>query len=154
LPPCPAAQLVNALSEAELGRIIREYGEERSWRAVARRVVAAREQQPITSTRQLAEAVGQTVFRGRGGGGGGRKGGGRGIHPATRTFQALRIAVNDEISRLERVRGGGGERPARAPGGGGRRGTERPAAAARAQLQARPARGLPGPARQRPACAG
>lgn len=104
---CPA-QLVNTMSEAELGRIIRDWGEEKMWRAVARRIVAAREQQPITSTKQLVEAIGSTVVRGKGGKGGRGGKGGKGIHPATRTFQALRIAVNDEISGLEQVGAKGG----------------------------------------------
>jgi 16S rRNA C1402 N4-methylase RsmH len=100
-----AAQLVNTMSEAELGRIIRDWGEEKMWRAVARRIVAAREQQPITSTKQLVDAIGSTVVRSKGGKGGRGGKGGKGIHPATRTFQALRIAVNDEIGGLEQVSG-------------------------------------------------
>lgn len=102
-----AEELVNAAPEAELCRILRDYGEEKAWRAVARRIVTAREAGPITTTQQLVQVVGQTQLRGgnsssssskrRGGGSG------RGIHPATRTFQALRIAVNNEIVRLEQA---------------------------------------------------
>ncbi|KAF6246279.1 MraW methylase family-domain-containing protein [Scenedesmus sp. NREL 46B-D3] len=98
-----AEELVNAAPESELCRILRDYGEEKSWRAVARRIVAAREAGPIKTTQQLVQVVGQTQLRGSSGGK--RRGGGpgRGIHPATRTFQALRIAVNDEIVRLEQA---------------------------------------------------
>ncbi len=140
------AQVVNTWSEAELGRIIRDYGEEKLWRQVARRITAARAKGPIRTTMQLVEAIGHTQVPSKGGGGGKR------IHPATRTFQvrqvpgvaalacalasrvrlctplcgllsteraehssvalaatrawgtqALRIAVNDEISKLEEV---------------------------------------------------
>ncbi|MGQ9584039.1 MAG: 16S rRNA (cytosine(1402)-N(4))-methyltransferase RsmH [Anaerolineae bacterium] len=80
-----AADLVNHASEEELARIIWRYGEERSAKRVAKAIVQGR---PITHTRQLAEIVASVVpGRGR-------------IHPATRTFQALRIAVNDELAAL------------------------------------------------------
>ncbi|GBF99789.1 16S rRNA (cytosine(1402)-N(4))-methyltransferase [Raphidocelis subcapitata] len=95
--PLSAADLVNGWSEEAIGRVLREYGEEKAWRAVARRIVDAREAAPITTTAALVAAVGQTVFRDKRGGGRG----GRQIHPATRTFQALRIAVNDELRQLE-----------------------------------------------------
>jgi len=88
-----AEDLVNTADERELGLILRDYGEERAWRAIAKKIVAARASEPILTTKQLAAVIG-----------GGRqqrsKGGGRGIHPATRTFQALRIAVNDELRVL------------------------------------------------------
>eukprot|EP00899_Mesostigma_viride_P017440 jgi/Mesvir1/25698/Mv01894-RA.1 len=94
--PLSAADVVNTWGEGELGRLFREYGEERRWRQVAARVVAAR---PIRSTAELVAAIG-----GGGGGWGRGKGGrGRGIHPATRVFQAIRIAVNDELASLARV---------------------------------------------------
>eukprot|EP00775_Hariotina_reticulata_P014047 gene14047-14162_t len=98
-------ELVNSAPEAELGRILRDYGEEKSWKAVARRIVTAREQQPIKTTQQLVAAIGQTQLWSSSSNkrGAGRGGGRKGIHPATRTFQALRIAVNDEIVRLEKA---------------------------------------------------
>jgi hypothetical protein len=66
------------------------------------RIVAAREARPITTTKQLVEAIGQTQLWSSSSGR--RKGARGGIHPATRTFQALRIAVNDELGRLQQVR--------------------------------------------------
>ncbi|PRW51138.1 Ribosomal RNA small subunit methyltransferase H [Chlorella sorokiniana] len=94
-----AEQLVNTWSEAEIGRVIREYGEERHWRGIARRIVAAREEEAITTTQQLVKAIGSP-------GGGGRGGGKRDTkykHPATRTFQAIRIAVNSELQSIAQV---------------------------------------------------
>jgi len=84
-----AADVVNEESEAELARIIFVYGEERRSRAIARVVVERRELTPFTSTVELAEAVASVV-----------RPTGKGIHPATRTFQALRIFVNDELGQL------------------------------------------------------
>jgi 16S rRNA (cytosine1402-N4)-methyltransferase len=86
-----AADVVNSLSESDLADIIYRYGEERRSRAVARAIVAARAQQPITRTLQLAEIVRGAV-----------RGGGQDLDPATRTFQALRIYVNDELGELGR----------------------------------------------------
>lgn len=83
-----AQDLVNGLKEEKLARILREYGEEPKARSIARAIVAAR---PISDTRMLARIVAKAV--------GGRKK--ARIHPATRTFQALRIAVNDELTQLE-----------------------------------------------------
>lgn len=85
--PTTAADLVNNLSQSELADLLYRFGEERRSRAIARAVVAAR---PMRSTRQLADVVTRAV-------GGRRK---ARIHPATRTFQALRIAVNDELGAL------------------------------------------------------
>ncbi len=87
-----AADLVNALSEQELSELIRDFGEERRHRQVARKLVEARKTAPIETTAQLADLV-RSVVR--------RSPHGAGIDPATRTFQALRIAVNDEIACLE-----------------------------------------------------
>lgn len=87
-----AADLVNTLSEQELTDVIRRFGEEQHARRIARAIVAARDRQPITQTSTLAEIVETAV--------GGRRG--QRIHPATRTFQALRIAVNQELVMLAR----------------------------------------------------
>ena len=82
-----ADDLVNRADEAELTWVIRRYGEDRSARRIARAIVAAR---PIASTAKLASVVETAV--------GGRRG--RPTHPATRTFQALRIAVNEELDEV------------------------------------------------------
>lgn len=86
-----AAELVNTLPETELADLIYRYGEERASRRIARRIVERRRRATITSTTELADLVVQAL--------GGRKD--ERIHPATRTFQALRIAVNDELGALE-----------------------------------------------------
>lgn len=85
-----AADLLHTLDEAALADMLWRYGEERRARAIAHRLVEARRQSPIARTTTLARLV-AGVVRGRPGG----------IHPATRTFQALRIAVNDELGSLE-----------------------------------------------------
>lgn len=89
----PAAEWLAGVEERELRRILRDYGEERRAAAIARAVVEERTRRPITRTLQLARLVqhvlGPGAARYR-------------IHPATRTFQALRIAVNGEIEGLER----------------------------------------------------
>jgi 16S rRNA (cytosine1402-N4)-methyltransferase len=86
-----AADLLAELPEVELARVIYEFGEERHSRRIARRIVEKRQQgQPITTTKELADLVVQAL--------GGRKW--NQIHPATRTFQALRIAVNNELDGL------------------------------------------------------
>lgn len=83
-----AADLVNSLSQDELADLIYRYGEERASRRIAQAIVKAR---PLQTTRQLAAVIEAVLPRkGR-------------IHPATRTFQALRIAVNEELERLENV---------------------------------------------------
>ena len=85
-----AADLVNTLNEEELARIIYEYGEERFSRRVARRIVEARKLGAITTTGKLAELVRRSIP--------GKWGP---LDVSTRTFQALRIAVNDELGQLE-----------------------------------------------------
>jgi 16S rRNA (cytosine1402-N4)-methyltransferase len=84
-----ASDLVATLPEPELARILRDYGEERAARPIARKLVEARRRASIATTGQLAEIVRSVI---------GRTGS---IDPATRTFQALRIAVNDELGSLE-----------------------------------------------------
>jgi len=88
-----AAQMLRRLSERDLADLIYQFGEERFSRRIARRIVDTRETTPIESTGQLADLVRRCVPRGRG----------HGIDPATRTFQALRIAVNDELAALDRL---------------------------------------------------
>lgn len=85
-----AATIVNDWPEQELANLIFQYGEERQSRRIARYLV---NQRPVTTTHQLADLVERAV--------GGRRG--QRLHPATRTFQALRIAVNDELGHLERT---------------------------------------------------
>ena len=86
-----AADLVNTLSEGALADVLFEYGEERKSRRVARRIVERRQEKPFERTGELAEVVRRSVPRSGG------------IDPATRTFQALRIAVNDELGALDRL---------------------------------------------------
>ncbi|MHB8488871.1 MAG: 16S rRNA (cytosine(1402)-N(4))-methyltransferase RsmH [Candidatus Dormibacteria bacterium] len=88
-----AAHLVDSLTADELTSMIRDYGDERFARSIANRIVRARERSPITTTAQLRELVEQVVPR---------RFWPKRIHPATRTFQALRIAVNHELESLER----------------------------------------------------
>jgi 16S rRNA (cytosine1402-N4)-methyltransferase len=80
-----ASELIDSLNEDQLYRIIREYGQEPRARVIAKAIVAAR---PLSTTLELSELVEKTI---------GRRGR---MHPATRTFQALRIAVNDELRQL------------------------------------------------------
>lgn len=89
-----AAELINQVSEGDLADIIFKYGEEHRARAIARAIVKARAKAPIERTGALAEIVAGAVTRGRTG----KRG--RGVHPATRTFQALRIHLNDELGQL------------------------------------------------------
>lgn len=88
-----AGRLVNQESEEELAHLIWTYGEERQSRRIASAIVRSRERSPILTTRQLASLVERTV---------GRRGNSP-IHPATRTFQALRIEVNKELDALTEV---------------------------------------------------
>jgi len=90
-----AAEFVAARTEDELADVLRELGEEPNARRIAHAIVRTRAARPIETTRQLAELVEKTV---------GRRGR---HHPATRTFQALRMAVNDEIGELRRALEGG-----------------------------------------------
>jgi 16S rRNA (cytosine1402-N4)-methyltransferase len=86
-----AAELLAGISERELVRLLQDYGEERWARRIAARIVQERRSQPLTSTTQLARLVAAAVPR---------RAWPRRIHVATRTFQALRIAVNNELARL------------------------------------------------------
>ena len=86
-----AAELVNTLEKDELSRIFWLYGEEKQSRRIAAQLVRRRAEQPFERTLDLAEAVERAV--------GGRKG--AKVHPATRVFQGLRIAVNEELAELE-----------------------------------------------------
>ena len=98
-----AADLVAELDEAELADIFRRYGEEFKARRAARAIVARRRERPFTRTLDLADVVRGAV------------GGGGAVDPATRVFQALRIAVNDELGEIERGLDGAVQRLA--PGG-------------------------------------
>src|SRR5262249_24243240 len=89
----PASTLLARLSERELTDLFWRYGEERFGRRIARRIVETRERSPLATTDQLADLLRRCVPRSRG----------HGIDPATRVFQALRIAVNDELGPLERL---------------------------------------------------
>lgn len=87
--PRSAADIVNSAAESELADILWQYGEERASRAIARRIVQERAKSPITTTTQLADIIASVLPRK------GKQ------HPATRSFQALRIAVNDELGALD-----------------------------------------------------
>jgi 16S rRNA (cytosine1402-N4)-methyltransferase len=87
-----AAQLLLSESETEIARILFEYGEERRSRRIAKWIVESRERgEPIETTKALADLVQRAIGHSRAGA----------IHPATRTFQALRIAVNGELAGLD-----------------------------------------------------
>jgi len=85
-----AQDLVRKLPAGELETLLREFGEERWARRIARNIVRARQRAPLRTTRELVEVIERSVPPHR-----------RGIHPATRTFQALRISVNEELNNLE-----------------------------------------------------
>ncbi len=87
-----AAEIVNTESEARIADILYHYGEERLSRVIARAIVHDRETTPFTTTKQLSEMIGRIIRTKPGD-----------IHPATRSFQALRIAVNDELGELARA---------------------------------------------------
>jgi 16S rRNA (cytosine1402-N4)-methyltransferase len=102
-----AADLVNTLDERQLTKIFRDYGEERWAARIAKNIVRERRQHPIETTTELVRVIEQSIpaavrRKSR-------------IHPATRVFQALRIAVNDELDNLQRALTVGFERLA--PGG-------------------------------------
>jgi 16S rRNA (cytosine1402-N4)-methyltransferase len=84
-----AESIVNRYSEKELARILFEYGEERRSRQIAQAIVAARKKKKIRTTKELVSIIEPVATRGK-------------LHPATLTFQALRIAVNDELGQLEK----------------------------------------------------
>ncbi len=85
-----AADLVNTLAERELADVLFEFGEERASRRIARAIVAARAEAPIATTAELAAVIRRVLPPDR-----------SGIDPATRSFQALRIRVNDELGEIE-----------------------------------------------------
>lgn len=87
--PLTASQLVNELPEAELADLIYQFGEERKSRQIARAIVHSR---PISTTTELAQVIARVVRADK-----------SGLHPATRTFQALRIAVNQELENVQEV---------------------------------------------------
>ncbi len=87
-----AAELLNRLSESQLAETIRRYGEDRHARRIARAIVRARRDEPIRRTARLARIVSAAAGPGR-----------RRIHPATRTFQALRLATTRELDHLRRL---------------------------------------------------
>lgn len=88
-----AEKLVNTLSQAELQKIFRDYGEERLSKQIARRITYKRQEKKIMSSRQLAQIISDAIPA--------KAASRQKIHPATRVFQALRIAVNKELERLE-----------------------------------------------------
>lgn len=87
-----AAEIVNTWTESEMGRIFREYGEEKRWRTAARAIVAARNEKPINTTLELAEVLRKAIPYTK-----------KGINPATLVFQALRICVNAELDVIEKA---------------------------------------------------
>jgi 16S rRNA (cytosine1402-N4)-methyltransferase len=94
--PTTAGELVNTLDQDELADLIYQYGQERFSRRIARAIVRHRQAGRIETTTQLAEIVRRAVPAGA-------RRSRRGVHPATRTFQALRIAVNREMEHLDRL---------------------------------------------------
>src|SRR5207237_2199311 len=110
----PLAERLAGWDERELERILRDLGEERFARPIARRIASEGRRGALTDTARLADTVASAIPR---------KAWPRRIHPATRTFQALRIAVNDELGALSEflaalpriVHGGGRERASAHP---------------------------------------
>ncbi|MFA5754877.1 MAG: 16S rRNA (cytosine(1402)-N(4))-methyltransferase RsmH [Candidatus Paceibacterota bacterium] len=85
-----AEEIINEYSEAEIEKILREYGEEKFSKRIAKKICEERKRRKIKSTFQLVEIIRKIVPYSK-------------IHPATRTFQALRISANDELNNIERV---------------------------------------------------
>ncbi len=85
-----AKQVINSLSEKELGQMFKDLGEERFWRKAAKAIVDERKKRPIETTKQLSDVIESVISRG-----------GQKIHPATRIFQAIRIFVNKELETIE-----------------------------------------------------
>ena len=88
----PASKLINTLSRGELEGILRRYGEGRWARRIAKAIVRHRQKTPIVTTTQLRDIISSAILKPP-----------RRINPATKAFQAIRIAVNDELNNLERV---------------------------------------------------
>ncbi len=95
-----ASDLVNTLTEVELSKILFEYGEERRARQIAKAIIQAR---PVTTTGQLSDLVQKTMNSQKGSSRRSDQFGKKKVHPATRTFQALRIAVNQELTTIADV---------------------------------------------------
>lgn len=112
--PVTAAEIVGTWSEGDLARILREYGEEPAAGRIARKIVETRSQRPIHTTIELAAVVREAVGPPRGPS---RKGARR-LDPATRTFQAVRMAVNDELGNLRSLLGAVERGAAQANGAG------------------------------------
>lgn len=91
--PLTAAEVVNTWEEGELGKIFRDYGEEKQWRLAARTLVNARKKQPIQTTQELVNILYPVLH----------KKAKKGLNPLTLIFQALRICVNAELEVLEEV---------------------------------------------------
>lgn len=85
-----AKEIVNTWSEADLGKLFREHGEERRWKQAAKAIVQARRKKEIETTTQLAAILAKAIGRSR-----------KKLHPATLIFQALRITVNRELASIE-----------------------------------------------------
>ncbi len=90
--PLNAAEIVNTWSTRDLAILFRDYGEEKHWKKAAYAIVSARSAHPITTTLQLAELLKKGLPFNK-----------KGVHPATLIFQALRIAVNDELMAIKRA---------------------------------------------------
>lgn len=86
-----AADIVNTKSEKEISDILYKFGDERFSRRIATRIIERRKEEPFTHTKELADLIHQALPPAK-----------DGVHPATRSFQAIRIAVNDELGELER----------------------------------------------------